>query len=130
MDEAGLRALIEDVRAERLPRRALRRAAALGLGVTAPMASMLLAHAGIATAQPAAAYKPTRRGGGGALRRSSGRGRRCSIPHFAGGTKDQEGARIFYEPLAVWDADGNLVPILAAEIPSWPTAGSPPTAAR
>ena len=39
-------------------------------------------------------------------------------PHFAVGTKDQEGSRIFYEPLAGWDGDGNLVPILAAEIPS------------
>src|SRR5262249_16863399 len=38
-------------------------------------------------------------------------------PHFALGIKDQEAARIFYEPLAAWDADGNLVPILAAEIP-------------
>src|SRR5438034_1569276 len=39
-------------------------------------------------------------------------------PHFAVGTKDQEGSRIFYEPLAGWDGDGNLVPFLAAEIPS------------
>ena len=39
-------------------------------------------------------------------------------PHFAVGTKDQDGSRIFYEPLAGWDGDGNLVPILAAEIPS------------
>jgi len=35
-------------------------------------------------------------------------------PHFAVGTKDQEGSRIFYEPLAGWDQDGNLVPVLAA----------------
>src|SRR5690606_18774870 len=39
-------------------------------------------------------------------------------PHFATGTKDQDGSRIFYEPLAGWDSDGNLVPVLAAEIPS------------
>ena len=38
-------------------------------------------------------------------------------PHFAVGTKDQDGSRIFYEPLAGWDADGNLKPVLAAEIP-------------
>ena len=44
-------------------------------------------------------------------------------PHFAGGTKDQEGSRIFYEPLAVWDNDGNLVPILAAEIPTVANGG-------
>ena len=44
-------------------------------------------------------------------------------PHFAVGTKDQEGSRIFYEPLAGWDADGNLVPMLAAEIPSRENGG-------
>ena len=44
-------------------------------------------------------------------------------PHFATGTKDQEGSRIFYEPLAGWDADGNLVPVLAAEIPSRENGG-------
>ena len=38
-------------------------------------------------------------------------------PHFAVGTKDQDGSRIFYEPLAAWDPDGNLFPLLAAEIP-------------
>jgi peptide/nickel transport system substrate-binding protein len=34
------------------------------------------------------------------------------------GTKDQDGSRVFYEPLAGFDPDGNLVPILALEIPS------------
>ena len=38
-------------------------------------------------------------------------------PHFATGTKDQDGSRVFYEPLAGWDADGNLRPILAEAIP-------------
>jgi peptide/nickel transport system substrate-binding protein len=39
------------------------------------------------------------------------------------GTKDQEASRIFYEPLAGWDADGNLVPMLAAEIPDLENGG-------
>src|SRR5581483_2197079 len=38
-------------------------------------------------------------------------------PHFAVGTKDQDASRIFYEPLAAWDPDGFLYPVLAAEIP-------------
>jgi peptide/nickel transport system substrate-binding protein len=38
-------------------------------------------------------------------------------PHFAVGTKDQDGSRIFYEPLAAWDPEGALYPVLAAEIP-------------
>ena len=44
-------------------------------------------------------------------------------PHFAIGTKDQDGSRIFYEPLAGWDPDGNLAPVLAAEIPSRENGG-------
>ena len=44
-------------------------------------------------------------------------------PHFATGTKDQDGSRIFYEPLASWDVDGHLNPILAAEIPSIQNGG-------
>ena len=122
MDEAGLRALIEDVRAARLPRRTFIERM-LGLGLSAPMASMMLSHAGVVAAQPMPAYKPTKRGGGGALRTIFWQGPTLLNPHFAGGTKDQEGARIFYEPLAAWDNDGNLVPILAAEIPSLANGG-------
>ena len=44
-------------------------------------------------------------------------------PHFANGTKDQDGSRIFYEPLASFDPDGNLIPNLAAEIPTVPNGG-------
>ncbi len=122
MHEADLHALIEDVRASKLPRRRFIERM-VGLGLTAPMAAMMLAHADIARAQPASAYKPTKRGGGGALRTLWWQGPTLLNPHFAGGTKDQEGSRIFYEPLAVWDNDGNLVPILAAEIPSVANGG-------
>ena len=44
-------------------------------------------------------------------------------PHFAVGTKDQDGSRIFYEPLAGWDPEGDLFPVLAAEIPSRENGG-------
>jgi len=117
MKEVELRALIEDVRAEKLPRRSFIEKM-VGLGLTAPMASMLLMHAGVANSQPMPAYKPTKRGGGGPLKVLWWQGATLLQPHFANGTKDQEGSRIFYEPLAIWDNDGNLVPILAAEIPT------------
>jgi peptide/nickel transport system substrate-binding protein len=85
---------------------------------------MLLMHAGIAQGQTAVpAYKPTKRGGGGALKVLWWQGATLLQPHFANGTKDQEGSRIFYEPLAVWDNDGNLIPILATEIPSRENGG-------
>jgi peptide/nickel transport system substrate-binding protein len=44
-------------------------------------------------------------------------------PHLSTGTKDQLASRIVYEPLASVDADGALVPFLAAEIPSRENGG-------
>ncbi len=122
MNETQLRALIEDVREGKLPRRGFIQRM-VGLGLTAPMASMMLMHAGIAQAQQPSTYRPTRRGGGGTLKVLWWQGATLLNPHFAVGTKDQEGSRIFYEPLAAWDPDGNLVPVLAAEIPSRENGG-------
>src|ERR671931_934569 len=118
MDERDLRGLIDQVKGGGLSRRAfVRRMAAVGLA--APMATQLLAHAGVAMAQSKAPiYKPTKRGGGGLLKVLWWQGPTLLNPHFATGTKDQNGSRLFYEPLAAFDPDGNLVPILAAEIPS------------
>ena len=118
MDEQGLRSLIGEVKEGRTSRRDfIRRMVALGL--TAPMASTLLSHAGLAqTTDIRAAYKGSKAGGGGPLRLLWWQAPTLLNPHFATGTKDQEGSRIFYEPLAAWDDDGNLVPVLAAEIPS------------
>ncbi len=122
MQELELRALIEDVRHGRLSRRSfVQRMVALGL--TVPMAGHMLMHAGIANAQAPSGYKATKRGGGGALKLLWWQGATLLNPHFATGTKDQEGSRIFYEPLAAWDPDGNLVPILAAEIPTVANGG-------
>ncbi|WP_418316342.1 peptide ABC transporter substrate-binding protein [Piscinibacter sakaiensis] len=122
MEERDLRQLIEEVREGKLPRRGfIQRMVALGL--TAPMASMMLMHSGIAQAQTAIPYKPTKKGGGGTLKLLWWQGPVHLNPHFAGGTKDQEGSRIFYEPLAAWDADGNLVPVLATEVPTRANGG-------
>ena len=124
MDDLELRALIADVKAGRMSRRRFIHSM-IGLGLTAPMATQMLAWHGVAMAQPAkaSAYKPTRRGGGGALKVLWWQGATLLNPHFAVGTKDQEGSRIFYEPLGAWDAEGNLVPILAAEVPSLQNGG-------
>jgi peptide/nickel transport system substrate-binding protein len=116
MDERDLRGLIDRVKAGGLSRRGfVQRLAAVGLA--APLATQLLAHAGVAMAQSRPVYKPTRRGGGGALKVLWWQGPTLLNPHFAVGTKDQDGSRIFYEPLAAWDRDGNLRPVLAASIP-------------
>src|SRR5437867_5167451 len=117
MEECELRASIEQVRVGTLSRRRFVQAM-VGLGLTAPMAAQMLASAGVAQAQTKTTYRPTKRGGGGALRVLWWQGATLLNPHFAVGTKDQDGSRIFYEPLAVWDPEGNLVPVLAAEVPS------------
>src|SRR5437016_5642490 len=117
MEERELRASIEQVRVGTLSRRRFVQAM-VGLGLTAPIAAQMLASAGVAQAQTKTTYKPTKRGGGGALRVLWWQGATLLNPHFAVGTKDQDGSRIFYEPLAVWDPEGNLVPVLAAEVPS------------
>ena len=122
MQEREIRDLIEEVRVGKLPRRQFI-GQLVALGLTAPMASMLLMHSGIAQAQAVSTYKPTKRGGGGALKALWWQGATLLQPHFASGTKDQEGSRIFYEPLAVWDNEGNLIPILAAEIPTRDNGG-------
>ncbi|PZO20944.1 MAG: peptide ABC transporter substrate-binding protein [Leptolyngbya foveolarum] len=44
-------------------------------------------------------------------------------PHLSNGIKDLEAASIVYEPLAAYDAEENLVPILAAEIPTQANGG-------
>ncbi|WP_372619991.1 peptide ABC transporter substrate-binding protein [Falsiroseomonas sp.] len=119
MTEDDLRQMIGRVKRGTLSRRGfVRRLAAFGL--TAPMATQLLAIAGAAPAgaQSLPEYKPTRRGGGGALKILYWQGATLLNPHFAVGTKDQDGSRLFYEPLAGWANDGTLVPILAAEVPS------------
>jgi peptide/nickel transport system substrate-binding protein len=116
MGKRELRELIVEVKAGRFSRRAFVRRM-VGLGLTVPFVNQLLVHAGLAQSPASVDYKPIRAGGGGALRTLFWQAPTLLNPHFAVGAKDAEGASIFYEPLAAWDPDGNLVPVLAAEIP-------------
>jgi peptide/nickel transport system substrate-binding protein len=122
MTERELRKLVASVKAGRLSRRAFV-SRMIGLGLTAPFAVQLLTHAGLAQTAPQIDYKPTKAGGGGTLKLLFWQAATLLNPHFAVGAKDQEGARIFYEPLAAWDPGGNLVPMLAAEIPDIENGG-------
>jgi peptide/nickel transport system substrate-binding protein len=118
MNEQDLRGLIEDVRHGKLSRRAFT-TMMVGLGLTAPLATQMLTHSGVAlAAENKFVYKPTKAGGGGTLKVLWWQAPTLLNPHFATGTKDSDASRLFYEPLAGWDPDGNLVPILAAEIPT------------
>jgi len=122
MTEQELRDLIAAVKAGELSRRLFVRRM-VGLGLTSPFASMLLSHAGVAQPAPKFDYKPAKAGGGGPLKTLFWQAPTLLNPHFAIGTKDQEGSRVFYEPLAGWDTDGNLVPMLADEIPETENGG-------
>ena len=118
MQERELRGLIARVKAGTMSRRAFVRKM-VALGLTAPMAGQMLSYSGVAMAQTKSTYKPTKAGGGGPLKTLFWQSPTLLNPHFAVGSKDQEGSRVFYEPLASWDGEGNLVPILAAEVPSF-----------
>src|SRR3989454_4722378 len=117
MDERQLRNVLDDVRAGRLSRRAFLESM-LGFGLTAPLVAQMVAAVDVASAQPKPAFSPTKRGGGGLLKTLWWQAPTLLNPHFATGTKDQDACRIFYEPLASYDPDGNVVPILAADVPS------------
>jgi peptide/nickel transport system substrate-binding protein len=122
-DEADLRFLIEQVRTGRLARRTFVRQM-IALGLSAAYASLMLMHAGVAHAEHRpGAYKPTRRGGGGTLRMLFWQAPTLLNPHFGVGSKDQAAAHLFCEPLASFDGDGNLFPVLAAGIPSLANGG-------
>jgi len=122
MNEKDLRKLIGKVKSGGMSRRRFVQTM-VGYGLTVPMAGHMLMHAGVANAQSKFNYKPTKRGGGGSLKLLMWQAPTLLNPHFATGTKDQYAGRLFYEPLAGWDAEGNLVPQLAAEIPSLKNGG-------
>jgi peptide/nickel transport system substrate-binding protein len=88
----------------------------LAIGAGAPV----VGAAGVARAQPEPAR---RRGGGGPLRLLYWQAPTILNAHLANGVKDIAAARLFYEPLAAFDPEGTLVPVLAAEIPSVQNGG-------
>ena len=44
-------------------------------------------------------------------------------PYLSGGNKDTDAAAVTLEPLAKYDPEGNIVPALAAEIPTIENGG-------
>ena len=118
MHEQNLRDLIRDVGTGRVGRRAFMQSM-LGRGLTALAAAQMLAPPRPATAQPASPPGATAgRGGGGTLRLIAAQPQTPIQlnPHHSIGA--DTAVRLFYEPLAAFDADASLVPVLAAEIPN------------
>src|SRR4030095_3959720 len=97
MEERELRHWIARVKDGTVTRRQFTRMM-VGVGLTAPMAAQMLAPAGVEQPQTKPAFPPTRRGGGGALKVLWWQAPTLLNPHFANGTKDQDGSRVFYAP--------------------------------
>jgi peptide/nickel transport system substrate-binding protein len=117
VDAPALRALARDVTLGRLGRRRFL-AILAGLGISAPLAAQLLPpRPARAQAPPASARR------GGPLRLLYWQAPTILNPHLATGVKDAAAARLFYEPLAAFDPEGNLVPQLAAEVPTRDNGG-------
>ena len=122
MSSETIQGMVEDLKEGRLSRRSFMRNMA-AVGIAAPVASQILLWNGVAMANATLDYKPTKAGGGGPLKMLLWQAPTLLNPHFASGTKDQISSRIFYEPLAGWDKEGNLVPQLAAEVPTKENGG-------
>ena len=117
MKEDDLRAMIAEVRDGRLSRRGfIGRMVALGL--TAPLAVQMLSHSGVAQAQETFVYKPTKRGGGGRAQGAVVAGADPAQPAFRRRHQGSGGLAHLLRAAGGWDPDGNLVPVLAAEIPT------------
>ena len=105
MNEDDLRRLIDAVRLGKLSRRRFNGIMA-SVGVTAPLAGQLLAWSGVATAQAGLRLQASE-----ARRRRRAEDAVVAGPDAAQsalwvGRKDLDAARIFYEPLAALDPDG------------------------
>jgi peptide/nickel transport system substrate-binding protein len=102
----------------------------MGLGLSAPSIANLLAAyrpAPAHGARPAPqAFAPSKRGGGGRLRLLWWQAPTILNAHLATGTKDLDAARVVYEPLGAFNVNGDLVPILASEIPTFENKGLAP----
>jgi peptide/nickel transport system substrate-binding protein len=115
--------LVEELKAGRISRRQFIHTL-LGAGISMPLIVSILqacAPAPATPAQPEAPkeeFQPTRRGGGGLLKLLWWQAPVILNAHLSTGTKDFDGSRIFTEPLAAYDPDGEVFPILAAEVPS------------
>lgn len=122
MSEHEIRELLREVRRGRLSRRAFVRIM-VGLGLGAPLAIEMLLSAGLGQAQTRPTTSPAKRGGGGTLRVLSWDAPNLLNPIIAVGLKDWNASAMFYEPLVYFDAAGNLMPILAQEVPSLQNGG-------
>jgi peptide/nickel transport system substrate-binding protein len=126
IEESDLRQWVQRVVERKASRRQFMRVM-MGCGLSAPFVANLLAAYSPAVAQSTRAapqaFTPTQRGGGGRLRLLWWQAPTILNAHLATGTKDYDASRVVYEPLGAFDLDGDFVPVLAEEIPSFENNG-------
>lgn len=93
------------------------------VAVVSGCAPQSAAPAASSTGQSNTALPATGRGTGDTLRLIWWQAPTILNPHLATGGKDTDASRVTYEPLASFNSDGELVPFLAAEIPSLENGG-------
>ncbi len=100
------------------------RATATTTGGAAPTSAVATTTRPASVATPsAAAGGPTKRGGGGQLKILQSQAPVNYNPHLSSGTKDDLIGRVVYEPLCTIDITGNILPVLAAEVPTEANGG-------
>jgi peptide/nickel transport system substrate-binding protein len=76
------------------------------------------ANYGSAPVADEAPFEPKQRGGGGQLKLLWWQAASVLNPHLSNGQKDIDACNLFYEQLVYLDKDANIIPRLAAELPS------------
>jgi peptide/nickel transport system substrate-binding protein len=119
VDRDDVRSLVRELKAGRLTRRQ----------VVTRMTEMGLSLAGIwaildrATALPARAAAPARRGGSGTVKLLYWQAPTIVNAHLSNGTKDFHASRVCMEPLLSADGSGRFTPVLAAAVPTKENGG-------
>ena len=122
MDEHAIRELLVEVRAGRLARRSFIQTMA-GWGLVGALATHLLATVGGAQAEGRALSTPSKRGGGGHFKALWWDAPNLLNPLLAVGLKDRSASAVFYEKLVAFNPAGDMVPVLAQEVPSVQNGG-------
>lgn len=122
MDDHAIRELLVEVGAGRLARRSFVQIMA-GLGLVGPLATHLLATVGGAQAEGRALSTPAKRGGGGHFKALWWNAPNLLNPLLAVGLKDRNASAVFYEKLVAFNPVGDMVPVLAQEVPTVQNGG-------
>ena len=94
-----------------------------GLALVGPLTTHMLATVGGAQAAGRELSTPSKRGGGGHFKALWWNAPNLLNPLLAVGLKDRNASAVFYEKLVAFNPAGDMVPVLAQEVPSVQNGG-------